>query len=752
MVHNEFERGENDPFRILMQRMTATAYEWHNYGKSTIGNRADIERVPVANLKEFYQRFYQPDNAMLVVAGKFEPETALKLAAKYFGSLPRPDRVLNTTWTEEPAQDGDRMVRVTRVGEVPMAGLTYHIPSGAHPDYVAVDVLAKVISGEPSGRLYDQLVKKRQAASVAGITFALHDPGICMFFAEAAQGIDGPGLLQNMIDVVESSTEKPFSEEVERARQKLMKARELKVADSRGIAIELGEWAAQGDWRLSFLYRDRLEAVTVADVQRVAETYLVSSNRTAGLFEPTKEPSRATVPTTPHGRHDRRLSRTRADRSGRSLRYCSQAIESRIAHSEAAVRHQGCFAAEKDIRRNRQPAITLRFGNLEALTGKAVAAEYLGAMLFRGTESMDRQQIQDAFDKYRAERRVSSDPGSVTVTVKTLRGNLIPVVKLIQEVLRKPSFPADELDLLKEQQLASAEQNLSDPTSNASNSVQRKIAEYPPNDPRYMASLTEEIDRIRGVNIDQIKTLYSEMLSGTHGEISVVGDFDPAELTPVLGDLTADWTSDVAFEHIPKVSVNNVQGAMEKINTPDKAQATYFAAMTLPLRDTSPDYPALIVGNYILGGGALSSRLGNRVRQTEGLSYTIQSAYQASPVDDRSIFYIYAITNPLNTDKVHSVIREELDRLLKDGITEDELNEQRKGLLQNQELGRASDAALASLMGTHLRTGRTMQFTADFEDRVRSLTVDDVNQALRKHIQPDRLFICMAGDFGEKKE
>ena len=179
VVRNEFERGENSPSRVLMQRMMGAAYEWHNYGKSTIGNRADIERVPVANLKEFYNRFYQPDNAMLVVAGKFEPEKALKLTQQYFGALPRPERRLNRTYTEEPAQDGERLVTLRRVGEVPMAGLTYHIPAGGHPDYPAVDVLSTIMATEPSGRLYDSLVKKRQAASVFGSTFALHDPGIC---------------------------------------------------------------------------------------------------------------------------------------------------------------------------------------------------------------------------------------------------------------------------------------------------------------------------------------------------------------------------------------------------------------------------------------------------------------------------------------------------------------------------------------------------------------------------------------------
>ena len=164
-----------------------------------------------------------------------------------------------------------------------------------------------------------------------------------------------------------------------------------------------------------------------------------------------------------------------------------------------------------------------------------------------------------------------------------------------------------------------------------------------------------------------------------------------------------------------------------------------------------PDTAALSLGNYILGGGALSSRLGNRVRQDEGLSYTIQSAFQTSSIDERSIFYIFAIVNPDNADKLNGVIREELDRLLKDGITEDELSQQKEGLLQKQQLQRTNDSSLAQLLGSHALTGRTMQFTSDFEQRLRDLTVEDVNAALRKHIDPNRLYIVMAGDFEKAK-
>ena len=291
VVRNEFERGENSPSRVLSQRMMSTAYEWHNYGKSTIGNRADIERVPIENLKRFYKKHYQTDNAMLVVAGKFDDAKAKSYITKYFGALSKPARKLDQTYTEEPAQDGERMVTLRRVGEVATVGSLYHIPAGAHPDYVAVDVLESILTSSPSGRLYKGLVETKRATSVRGAAYGLHDPGILRFMAEVTKGNDPQVVLDTLLGLLDTVSNKGVTkEEVERAKTKLLKQRELSASNSSRIAVELSEWGAMGDWRLYFVYRDRLEKISVDDVNRVAKKYLTQNNRTVGMFLPTKKP------------------------------------------------------------------------------------------------------------------------------------------------------------------------------------------------------------------------------------------------------------------------------------------------------------------------------------------------------------------------------------------------------------------------------------------------------------------------------
>jgi zinc protease len=233
------------------------------------------------------------------------------------------------------------------------------------------------------------------------------------------------------------------------------------------------------------------------------------------------------------------------------------------------------------------------------------------------------------------------------------------------------------------------------------------------------------------------------------GELTIVGDFDPEQLLPAVDEFTQGWSSDVKFERLGRVSVNNEKGDREQIVTPDKPNAAYVAAMTIPMRDDHPDYAALSIGNFVLGSSGLSSRLGDRLRQKEGLSYSVQSSLQPSAVDERTTFFLFAISNPDNAPKVHVAIQEELAKLLEKGITAEELEAAKAGYLQEQQVQRTEDRAIVQMLEAYAFIGRDMKFVADFEEKISKLTVEDVNAALKKHIDPKRLFIVQAGDFKE---
>ncbi|RPI87049.1 MAG: insulinase family protein, partial [Planctomycetaceae bacterium] len=746
------ERGENNPQRVLLQRIMAAAFEWHNYGKSTIGNRADIERVPIDNLQEFYRRFYRPDNALLIVAGKFDGTKALELVAKYFGVLKKPDLRMNLTYTEEPAQDGERSVRMRRVGSVPLVGVAYHIPAGGHAEYPAAEVLEGILTADVSGRLYKSLVETKKAASVSGLTFSLHDPGAVIMIAQAAAGQDPADLLSALLSTIDEVAKNGVTaEEVERVRTMILKQRELAAADSARLAISLSNWASQGDWRLYFLFRDRLEQVTAEQVSAVAAKYLKADNRTVGIFEPTQTPDRATVPQLVD------LDKTVEDYKGREDVATGEQFDVSPSNIEQRTRRlnlrSGVKAAliEKKTRAN---AVTLRlslkYGTVDSLKGRQAAAEVLPDLMLRGTKALSRQQIDDEFDKLRAQVSASSQPGEAVFTVRARRQTLPAVLTLLRQILREPSLPEKELELLKQSALAGMENGLTDPQTLAQTMVRRHVTPYEQDDPRYVPTVPEEIEMLKAVDRAAVAGLYEKFLSGQYGELTIVGDFDSSEIVPAVESLLDGWKTSEKYVRIPRPAVANVTGGLEKILTPDKQNAVYFGAESFPVRDSDPEYPALALGNFILGGGALASRLGDRIRQKEGLSYTIQSALQTSALDPQTMFMVFAISNPANMPKVQAAVVEEIEKLLKDGVSPEELERARQGWLQQQQVVRSNDGTLAGTLATNLVADRTMAHQAKIEERISRLTREEVVEALRKRIDLKKFFIATAGDFDKQ--
>jgi zinc protease len=768
VVRNEFESGENSPRRVLSQRMMAVAYEWHNYGKSTIGNRTDIERVPADNLRAFYKTYYQPDNAVLVVAGQFDEKKALGYVQKYFGAIPKPDRTLRSTYTEEPAQDGERFVTLRRVGNLGLIGLIYHIPAGPHPEFPAAEILAEILGSEPSGRLYKALVPTRKASSVYASAQALHDPGTLAIGAEV--DTKEPAGLEKVRDTIYSVVDEVAhsgvsQEEVDRARQSILKERELSLHDPNSIAIELSEWAAQGDWRLFFLHRDRLEKVTPAQVKDAAARYLTASNRTLGFFLPTTKPERTSIPETPDVAKlmDGYKGRASESASGEVFDVSPEAIEARLQRPDPIGGVKLALLPKK----NRGGAVllrlTLRYGNAENLKGFAEAGQTLPELMTRGTKSMTRQQIEDALDKnfarlggglggrmMRGLGGAGAGAGSLTFSLETKRANLPAVLEILRQIVREPSFPENEFEVLKREEIAGIEQGLTDPMRLGFNRFQRALRPYPTDDVRYIPTLDEQLERERRLTLDRVRTLYRDYLGADHGELVVVGDFEPSEILPIIARTLDGWKAGKPYARIERPMIPGVKPETVTIETPDKANAIFLAGQQIPIKDDDPDYPALVAGNFVLGGGALSSRIADRLRQKGGISYTAASIFSADSFDRYGSMMVFAIYNPINVQKVKTGVDEEVARLLRDGVSVAELDRARSGLLQQQQVQRSNDRMLALLLGEDLYVGRTMRFQAEFEQHIRDLTPEAVNAALRKYLDPGKLTVVTAGDFKKK--
>jgi zinc protease len=751
VVRNEFESGENSPQGVMFKRITGIAYDWHNNGKSTIGNRSDIENVDIERLQAFYKKYYQPDNAVLVVAGRFDNDKTLVLINKYYAPIAKPTRVLDTLYTVEPVQDGERSFAIRRVGDVQLLALAYHVPSAQHEDYAAIRLLNTVLTDTPTGRLHKALVEKKLAADIGGFSGQFHDPGLSLFFATLGKTDAIEPARDALINNIESLAAQPITaEELERARSKYLKQFELNLAATESAAIGLTSTIALGDWRLLFLERDRVKKLTAADLQRVATTYFKPSNRTLGQFIPTDKPDRAEVPAVPDvAAMLKDYKGGEAVAQGENFDPSPANIEARTKRSQLPGGLQLALLPKKTRGATVNANLQLRFGDEASLQGKGMIANLAGSMLARGGKRLTRQQLQDEFDKLKAQVNIGGSATGASASIQTTRENLPAVLKLVVEALRDPVFPEAEFAQLKREILTDIESKKRDPQALGFNTFSRLLNAYPKTDPRYAGTFDETIADVNAATLDDVKAFHAGYYGASNSQLAIVGDFDENLVTQLANETMGKWASPKPFTRLvsklPKADAVN-----QNLETPDKANAVFVAGIPFPLRDDDADYPALVLGNYMVGGGFLNSRLATRIRQKEGLSYGVGSFLQVSSQDSVAMFGGNAIYAPQNVAKLEVAFNEEIARALKDGFTAEEIAAAKSGLLQSYKVNRAQDGGLAGSQVSYLYLGRTFKWNEELEQKIAALTPDVISAAMRKHIDPTKFTIVKAGDFAGK--
>ncbi len=744
VVRNEFESGENNPSSVLRERATASAYFWHNYGNAIIGTRSDIENVPIDRLQGFYRHYYQPDNAVLLISGKFDASAALRLAQKHFGKIAKPARALRRTYTVEPTQDGERTVTLRRAGDVQIVSVLYHVPPGAHAEYAAVDVLVALLNHIPSGRLHKALVESGVASSVFGTERQLREAGFAYFGATIGQDAPIEPARDALLGVLEGFARNPATgEEVERARTRLVNEIELTLADSRSLTSVLSEYAGMGDWRLFFLHRDRLKQVTAADVQSLATRYFKPSNRTLATFIPTKEPDRAEIPASPDAAallKDYRGSGTVAQ--GETFDPTPANIEARVIRKTLPGGMKLALLPKKTRGGTVVAHLSLQWGDEDSKMNRSAACGIAGSMLLRGTQKRTREQIRNELDRLKASVGVGGEGGSID----TVRESLPAALRLVAEVLRQPSFPPGEFEQLRRSSLTSIDAQRSEPGALAGIEIARHLNPYPPQHWLYTATLDERSTQLNALNLEDLRKCQADFYGASDSELAVVGDFDPDEVARLATELFGDWKSPRPYARIA-LRYTAVPPIERTINIPDKANAVYRAGMLLRLRDDHPDYPALILGNYLFGGSS-DSRLVRRIREKEGLSYSVGSFLAADSVDERGSFGVSGIYAPQNRARVEAAVGEEIRKVLAEGFGAAEVQAGKKSLLQARQVARSSDGNVANRLASYLELNRTFAWDIELERRIAALTPREVTEALRRWVDPARLSVVKAGDFG----
>ncbi len=749
VVRNEMEIGENNPSRILFEKTLATMYQWHNYGKTAIGARADVEGVDIERLRAFYRQYYQPDNATLVVSGKFDPQRTLAMIVEAFGSIPKPSRELPRLYTLDPVQDGERSVTLRRVGGVPLLFSAYHVPPGAHPDTAAVELIGTLMTDAPAGRLHKALVDSKKAAAVFAFSAPLVDPGFAIFGVQLAPNHDVDAARATLLQTLEGLKGSPFTaQEVDRARAKWLNDWEQRFTNPEEVGIALSEFVALGDWRLYFLLRDRVKAATPDQVNRVALAHLLPANRTLAQYVPTPKPERAPAPAAVD------VVAQLKDYKPVEKVATVEAFDPTPAHIDTRTRRA---VVEPGLKLALLPKATrgdsvsaqlvLRLGNLDALKGRSDAASMLSRLLDKGTQKRSRQELQDRLTALKAELSISGGATTLTASVKTTREHLPAVVDLMGEMLRMPALDSAALEEVRAQALSGLQAQRDEPGAIVGNTLSRHGNPYPSDDPRYAPTFAEIEQRLKALTLDQVRDFHRRFLGASQAQFSAVGSFDETAVRTAAQRAFGGWASATAVQRVPSPLVQ-LPPARLVTRTPDKQNAVLGMRLPLAVKELDADHAPLLVANFIVGGSP-SSRLWVRVREKEGLSYGLGTQISFNLHEAASTFSGNAAFAPANRARVEAAMREELERSIREGFSADEVDKAKQGLLNFRRLSRAQDEGLAGALTLNEWLGRGFKSAQDLDEAIAKVTPEQALAAWRRHIDLNRLVWVLAGDFKE---
>lgn len=736
VVRNEFERGENSPMNALEKELWSAAFLAHPYHHDTIGWRSDIENVPIEKLREFYNTFYWPDNATATVIGEFDPVAALNVIKDKFGAIPKAPHPIPQVYTTEPEQTGQRRVLVKRGGELGIVALAHKIPPGTHADYAAIQVLSSILTTGKTSRCYRELTDKGLTTDVSSWPSFTRDPSLHLTFATLTAEAKHEEIERALVAVMAAIKKDGVTQvEVETAIGSLLASRAFARDGSLAQASGLNECIAVGDWTLFSGLDSKIQRVTPADVQRVARKYLDENHSVAGWFVPAagqpgdssgstlKEENfspRKTLPPKPLEREFPPLPPT--DFGKRVVRKSIAGIDALVCRTSAKeiVNIQGCLRAGEAADRNR------------------ALAHLAAGMIERGTKKHDQFAIAGILDRIGAEIDFQVGGEMLFFTAKCLARDVPLVTALIAEQLRDPLFDGDEY--AKEQtQLASALQFTLDDTD-AQAALAFSQAVYPIGHPLRKLATKDLMEAVRKTSLADTKAFHAQHYGPRDMHLVIVGDVDASAFEACVHEAFDGWQGQASAE----LAFPALTGGPQNVNIrlPDKTSVS--VAIGQPsVQANDPDWIPLSIATSVLGNG-FTSRLFANVRDREGLTYHVG----ARLMDDTlrpGAFQVVATFAPGLLDKGLASIHRQIDSWWTTGITAAELDYAKSNGTGEFAVGLETTNGLAHTLLICALRGFDVSWLDEYPAKLQSVTLDQVNGAIRRHLDPAKMVTARAG-------
>ena len=758
VVRNEYERGENNPTRTLIKEMYASAFMAHPYGHPVIGWKSDIESTSPDKLRAFYDQFYWPENATLTVIGGFDKLATLEAVRKYYGAVPKAPHKIPSLQTVEPEQLGPRRVTIERSGEVGVIAIGYKAPQGVHEDWAALNLISQILGADKTGRLYRALDDKGKASSTFAFAPQLRDPSLFFLGAFLTPDSTHQEVERIILEEIARMTRASVSEEELARAKSVIKASTVYGRDGPyAIADAINEYIAMGDWAGYITLPQAIEAVTIEDIQRVADKYFFSNNSTTGWYVPTTPTVSASLATPqPNYFRDPELFPQQSADEIAVTPTSHNAKRQDVHPAEPQGTHFAQHIQQATIGDIEVIAIDMPIENVVSFVGSFAAGETLGgvdapsvasltaAMLDKGTSRQDRFVIAEQLDNLGATISFSTQPHSLEFSGKFLREDAGAVISLLAEQLREPAFAPDVFESLKSRRKGNLLQALNDPGYRGSNAVNRLL--YPQSHPNYRPQITTLLEKLETVHIDDIIAFHREHYGPKSMRLVFAGDIDFEQLTAAVESAFDGWGGGIDYPTTHPTPDQPRQHS-ERIEIADKPSVSTFLAQYTGLQRTDPDYIPFYIGNYILGG-SFHSRLMSEVRVKQGLTYHIDARHSGDILTPGN-WVLSATFAPAMLDAGLAAARNVVNDWYNKGVSEEETKAAITTLSGSYLVRLSTTAAVAQQVHSFLQRGFAADYIDQYPSKLHQVRAPIVNQAIRQYFQPDELLQVIAGTLNE---
>ena len=747
IVLREMELAQDNPFATLGQHILAAATAEQGYGRPVLGMREELGKITPSDLQAFHATHYQPNNAVIVIAGKFDADRTLASVQRYFSDMP-PRVSAKPTSATSVAMPGTSVSVALTQGDVDMVTLAYPLPPALDHRNVPLMVLADIFAGEPHGRLYQALVVPSQAAGVVALQQNFRHGGYFTFNALLAGPQSREQVQRLLTEQIESLAQRPIEkEELQRVQTANQQAKQ-RILREPGVLIHLlAESVALGDWRLLLRRQDQLMGLDVETVQQEAKTWLLAQRRLVGhLHAGSESDAAAAMPP--------------AAVSGEIARVA--APEAPVVEAvDVAAFNEHILAVENNIQRSRldnglklalrpmsgaglvEGILTLRFGDVQNLFGKAALADLTGTLLVRGTQHLNHQQIVDRANQLSAGFSVTPGGGALTVRFESPPENLPALLDLIADVLRRPAFPRQEFELIKRQQMLMYNRADNRPASVASLQLRRYAENYPVGDIRRHIERDERRAALKTISQEDVVAFHEAFYGADQGEFALAGNFDPQQVRRQLELLFGDWRTQHPNSRSSKSYVE-IEPSRIHVKAGAAQTGHYIGRLNFAATNESGDTAALYIAEHILGRHPTASRLGKRLREEEGLSYQVRSSLKVATFDNASWLTIQGGYPIGQGGRLADIVRAEVSLLVADGINQQELEQARNTILNERRQSFGQNRNILNWLPRQLYEGSTMQSWVDRNNAFAAVTREEVNAVVRKYLNAERMVEILA--------